>query len=189
MYVYIVQKLNVSSSMNSTSNSTHLNATMKEVRASGDEKLVLDLGNSSKAGNFSMKLNDTMKMDNITTRAVNDSMSGLNSTQHNGTANVWSALPLFRDLNSTLHNSSESVNASKSVRAVDSAENSIEDDSAPKDDLSESASNNTKSMEDEMEDQNQDDVKDGSTKKPCTTVSCWISRGCSDESCSQDGNN
>ena len=47
--------------MNSTRNSTHLNETMKlETRESGDEKLVLDLGNSTKAGNFS-KLNELLK--------------------------------------------------------------------------------------------------------------------------------
>lgn len=176
--------------MNSTRNSTHLNETMKlETRESGDEKLVLDLGNSTKAGNFS-KLNETLKADNVSTRAVNASMSNSNAT-HNATANPWAVLPLFRDLNSTLHNSSlrnssESVNATKSPRSADSAENSIEDDSVDKE-LSGLDSNGTKSdsMEGDMENDGQDD---GSTKKPCTTVSCLISRGCSDESCSQDGN-
>jgi hypothetical protein len=117
-------------------------------------------------------------------------MSNSNAT-HNATANPWTVLPLFRDLNSTLHNSSlrnssESVNATKSPRSADSAENSIEDDSVDKE-LSGLDSNGTKSdsMEGDMENDGQDD---GSTKKPCTTVSCLISRGCSDESCSQDGN-
>jgi hypothetical protein len=165
---------------------------MKALRETEDEKLILDLGNSSKSGNFSIKLNDTMKADNVSTRAVNASMSTLNSTQ-NATANVWSALPLFRDLNSTLHNSSlrnssESVNGSKSVRAVDSAENSIEEADSAAEDLSDLASNNTKSDSmDDMEDDSQNN-KNGSTKKPCTTVSCLISRGCSDDSCSQNDN-
>jgi len=184
-------KLNASESMNSTRNSTHLNDTMKmETRASGDEKLILDLGNSSKTGNFS-KLNDTLKAVNVSTRAVNDSMSNSNAT-HNATANPWAVLPLFRDLNSTLHNSSlrnssESVNATKSPRSADSAENSIEKEVSSDKVLSGLDSNGTKSdaMEGGLENDGQDD---GSTKKPCTTVSCLISRGCSDESCSQDGN-
>lgn len=184
-------KLNTSESMNSTRNSTHrLNDTMLETRASGDEEFVLDLGNSSMAGNFS-KLNDTLKTVNVSTRAVNTSMSNSNAT-HNATANPWAVLPLFRDLNSTLHNSSlrnssESVNATKSLRSADSAENSIEKDDSADKELSGLDSNGTRSdsMEGAMEDDGQDD---GSTKKPCTTVSCLISRGCSDESCSQNDN-
>lgn len=209
-------QLNVSdSSLNSTGNSTHLNASsLMDERESGDEGIVLDSNTSSETSNssdveLSPELNstvaNTLKVDNITTRdvAVDGAHSDSNST-NNGTANPWSALPLFRNLNSTLHNSSlhnssDSSNSSQTTRDIESPENLIE--SSADEDLFDdgNSSNGTEKadhlldessddvLEDVLEDEGEDD-ETGSTKKPCTTVSCFISRGCSDTSCSQEDN-
>ncbi|XP_032784514.2 dentin sialophosphoprotein isoform X1 [Daphnia magna] len=205
-------QLNVSdSSLNSTGNSTHLNASsLMDERESGDEGIVLDSNTSSETSNssdveLSPELNSpvahTLKVDNITTRdvAADGTHSDSNST-NNGTANPWSALPLFRNLNSTLHNSSlrnssDSSNSSQTTRDIESPENLVE--SRADEDLFDdgNSSNGTEkadhplddSSDDVLEDEGEDD-ETGSTKKPCTTVSCFISRGCSDTSCSQEDN-
>lgn len=206
-----MQNLNITEiSLNSTANSTHLNtSSLIEERESGEEKLlVLDSSNSSSSSNssdlekLSQEFNSTtassLKANNITTRSVNGTDSSANST-YNGTANPWSALPLFRDLNATLHNSSlrnssDSSNSSQITRDVESPENSIKTGAADED-FQENASNATDKADQLLDDSNDDGLEDDSkddetrsTKKPCTTVSCFISRGCSDTSCSQDDN-
>ncbi|XP_057369416.1 dentin sialophosphoprotein-like [Daphnia carinata] len=203
-------QLNVSdASLNSTVNTTHLNSSsLMDTRESGDDGIVLGSGNSSDPSNSSesplfLELNsttaNTAEADNLTTRAVavDETHSNSNST-NNGTVNPWSALPLFRNLNSSLHNSSlrnssDASNSSQSTREVGSPKQSI--DSGAEEGLldDENSSNGTEKADhllNDSSDSGDDDEDDGkgSTKKPCTTVSCFISRGCSDTSCSQEDN-
>ncbi|KAI9559348.1 hypothetical protein GHT06_016137 [Daphnia sinensis] len=200
-------QLNVSdASLNSTVNTTHLNSSSSmNTRASDDEGTVLGSSTSSNSSDIklSLELNstaaNTSKAENLTTRAVavDETHSDSNST-NNGTANPWSALPLFRDLNASLHNSSlrnssDSSNSSQTTREIESLKDSI--DSGAEEGLfdDEKSGNGTEKADQLLDDSSdgEDDGEDdgkGSTKKPCTTVSCFISRGCSDTSCSQEDN-
>ncbi len=202
-------------SLNSTLNST---SSSMEEREIDDVELLLLLeedGNSTQAGNSSESVksenvkveratvevtgNETLRLNategqalnNQTTRqvSVNATSSGNSSMAKNSTANPWSVLPLFRNLNASLLNSSASLNSSETKRQAASPKNSTstEDDEEVSDESVLSETTDKTSLKvDESDDGLDEDSMDEegiSTKKPCTTVSCMISRGCSEESC------
>lgn len=198
---------NASNSSDSTSGFSLKNSSMVE-RSTEDEKLVLtEEGNTTKAsnssdsklsegkveravaevtGNASLLLNATEKVvNNQTTRGVSVNTTSNTNGTTNGTANPWSSLPFFRNMTGAKHNSSEVSNSSLATREVTSANksNSTEKDGENSDDASTSGI-----VSDSIDVIGLDDIDvDGvSTQKPCATVSCLISRGCSDMSCTPD---
>ena len=88
-------------------------------------------------GNETLRFNGTegdVVNNNQTTRQVsgNNTSNANNTMDKNSTSNPWSVLPLFRSLNATLRNSSESTNSSQSRRqttiiASQSSKNSTEE--------------------------------------------------------------
>lgn len=150
--------------------------------------------NVVEATNTSQLLNSTTEeKNNQTTRQITiqaTSEEGTNSTR-NG-SNPWSALPLFNMLNATLRNTSAALNSSQTARDIGTGVADNSTTSAEDDKMSESSTEigqKLKQLLEDFEDNVSEDVEisDGiSTKKPCTTVSCLISRGCSDTSCNQN---
>ena len=206
-------------SLNSTENSTLSSTVEREVGEILEVLLLGEENNSTKAknssessekpkvvratveviGNESLRFNGTEGdvVNNQTTRQVsgNNTSNANNTMDKNSTSNPWSVLPLFRSLNATLRNSSESTNSSQSRRqttiiASQSSKNSTEEgQDVLEDSTVDETTDKTSLKVDKSEPDLGEDMMDEegiSTKKPCTTVSCLISRGCSDNSCTPD---
>lgn len=196
------------SAFNSTDNST---SSMVE-RAIGDEELTSTVANSTTVTNTSniekldevkversesienttLTVNTTDEVvNNQTTRGVSVNETINSNITRNGTENLWSALPLFRNMSSAIRNSSETSNSSQTIRQVasDISGTVKGNGSTASVDLTESTEkSDLEDSEGLLQDGVEDDVEDDvSTKKPCASLSCMISRGCSDESsCTSD---
>ena len=191
---------------NSTSNSTELHKNGSSlVEREADKQDILEMTNEDKNSTNSTNLEQMKEAkvergaeqsignvsisSNVTIDSSNHTINVTGESANSTTGNPWSALPLFRNMSSTVRSNltEGSGNSSQTVRDIGSNDNSTMDSST----ITESENSDTTDSPkfdwlDEL-DKELADVDNSVSKKPCGSVACSISRGCTDEkSCTTD---
>lgn len=187
------ETLEITPEKNATAKSTNSTGLNETDVAKAERAAELSAGNTT-------SLNATLESTSNHTQAIreisfNATGSDNATTANNKTENVWSALPLFRNM-SNLRNSTEATNSTQTPRGLKSVENTtttLANGNMTESEVSEESSTETSdsSKFDWLEDFDKKLTADDSvtTKKPCSTLACLVSRGCSDpadESCTSD---